>query len=160
MPAIVTHLPGTALLTGIGHTSGSCEACGRELTQRVFQVDWPDGTQELLGRRCAAKATGYAAGAVERAAAIAARLIEHDARRETIRKAFPALVAARDEAAAAYLAARAAGINTETLPYSKAATLIGTAVAEDSWWGGRGWTAYPSWQAYLTECSTRPGEQS
>ena len=144
------HVLGTATLTGIGYTTGNCEACGRELTQRVFQVRYPDGTEVLLGRRCAVKATGYAAGAVEREATAAARRDVLAARMATVQETFPLLVAARDKAAAAYMAARDNGVNPETLPYSAAASLLGTVVAEDSWWGGRGWTAYDSWSEYLT----------
>ncbi len=66
---------GTYRLTGIERAAGSCDACGRELTQRVFSVvDKATGTVALeLGRRCAAKATGYPANAIERQVAVAAR---------------------------------------------------------------------------------------
>lgn len=69
-----------ATLTGITATSGQCDRCGRELG-RIFGVRWPDGSEQNLGRRCAAKATGWAAGAVEREAARLRRLAERDARR-------------------------------------------------------------------------------
>jgi hypothetical protein len=74
-----------AALTGITLGSGQCDRCGRELG-RVFGVRWPDGTEQTLGRRCAAKATGWAAGAVEREAARLRRLAERDERR-TARRA-------------------------------------------------------------------------
>jgi hypothetical protein len=69
-----------ATLTGITHDAGQCDRCGRELG-RIFGVRWPDGTEQSLGRRCAAKATGWAAGAVEREAARLRWLADRDARR-------------------------------------------------------------------------------
>lgn len=69
-----------ATLTGITQDAGQCDRCGRELG-RVFEVRWPDGREESLGRRCAAKATNYPATRVEREAARVRWVAERDARR-------------------------------------------------------------------------------
>lgn len=124
-------------LTGITRTSGQCDACSRELTQRVFSVAHKVTGETLdLGRRCAAKATGYPTTRVEREAAVALRVAEVARRREVIAAEFPAVAQAWAER-----------------PYgeygSQAAILGETAATEDMWWNGRG-GAYATWQEYLT----------
>ena len=74
-----------AVLTGITLDNGQCDRCHRELG-RVFSVRWPAGAEQTLGRRCAAQATGWAAGAVEREAARLRWLAEREVRR-TARRA-------------------------------------------------------------------------
>lgn len=125
-------------LTGITRTSGQCDACSRELTQRVFSVAHRVTGETLdLGRRCAAKATGYPTTRVEREAAVALRVAEVARRREIIGAAFPVVAQAWAER-----------------PYgeygSKAAILGDTASTEDMWWNGRTGGAYATWQDYLT----------
>lgn len=118
-------------LTGITTGTGNCDHCNRELTQRVFTVAHKTTGETLdLGRRCAAKATGYAANAVERQAAIAARIAEVNRRCDIIAAAFPDLaIEAQD-------------------PHSTAYYIFYTAATEDGWWGGRS-KARGTWQQYL-----------
>jgi hypothetical protein len=78
--AAVVAANGFATLTGITTAKGQCDACGRELG-RVFQVRTVAGGTQVLGRRGAANATGYAATKIERMALAAARIAERDARR-------------------------------------------------------------------------------
>lgn len=48
----------TYRLLGITTTRSACDCCGRKLA-RVFRVADATGTERLMGRVCAAKATGY-----------------------------------------------------------------------------------------------------
>lgn len=113
---------GTARLTGIQHAKGACENCGRELTVRVFQVAYPDGSVQSLGRRCAAKATGYKPNLVEREAARAARLAETARRRAIVLAAYPGLDP----------------------------TIASKAACNDGWWGARlDPRCYGTWQDYV-----------
>lgn len=119
---------GSYRLTGIVKTAGECEACSREITQRVFVVANAAGAELGLGRRCAAKATGYAANAVEREAARAARLAEVNRRYAIIAAEFPHV----DD------------------------DLRMVAATEDAWWGGRG-NSRGTWQEYLAHHSAQRG---
>jgi hypothetical protein len=125
-------------LTGITSTSGQCDACSRELTQRVFSVAHKTTGATLdLGRRCAAKATGYPTTRIEREAAVALRVAEMARRREIIAAEFPVVAEA--------WAARTPG------EYGTKAAILGdTASTEDMWWNGRQGGAYATWQEYLT----------
>jgi hypothetical protein len=97
----------TATLTGITSEQGQCDACGRELG-RVFSVRYQNGTEGTLGRRCAAKATGWAVGAVEREANRTAWLAARDEKRASHRAE---LVAQGHGDKLAWLEAHAAPIN-------------------------------------------------
>jgi hypothetical protein len=127
--AAITSTPGEWKLTGITKGEGQCECCSRALTQRVFEVSHPAHGAVALGRRCAAKATGYKPNAVERAAAAAARWAELETRRAVVAAAYPAM-----------------DVNGHVLS---------TAVTTDCWWGGRGWAAYSTWAEYVDTCTAR-----
>lgn len=127
-------------LTGITNGAGQCECCSRRLTQRVFQVAHPDGTVVQLGRRCAAKATGYAVSAIERQLRVALRVAEVRRREAIIRAAYPELGEAYDA-------------TQQTGRWTGEAELFSTAATEDGWWGDRNRTAFPTWQAYVTHYS-------
>jgi hypothetical protein len=61
-----TTTRGTATLVGISAAEGqTCQDCGRELTARMFQVRTAEGHLLVLGRRCAAYATGYPTSRLE-----------------------------------------------------------------------------------------------
>lgn len=146
-----TIAPASCRLTGITQTSGQCDCCTRPLTQRVFAViDTSTGTEYALGRRCAAKATGYAPNAVEREARIAARLVEIDRRRKVIAAAFPTVAAAWAARDVEYARVKAAGHSTDRVYGTQAAHVGDTALCEDAWWGGHNRTAYATWQGYIT----------
>ena len=140
---------GTWKLTGIQATTGACECCARRITQRVFEVVHPVHGSAFLGRRCAAKATGYTVNMVERMAAVEARVAEVARRREVIRAEFPDMVAVHDAFLDEARAARTAGRNPDTLPQPTAFRMVQTVATEDGWWGDRNRTAYPTWQAYV-----------
>jgi hypothetical protein len=141
---------GSWTLTGIQSTTGECDCCSRRITQRVFEVNHPQHGTALLGRRCAAKATGYAVTAIERQAQVAARIVEIARRVETVRAEFPTLVAEYDAFRTECRAIReAGGGNPQSLRQPVGFTLTQTVAVQDSWWGGRGWTAYATWQDYL-----------
>jgi len=110
----------TATLTGITSTQGQCEACGRELG-RVFTVRYTDGTIAELGRRCAAKATGWAAGAVEREVNRLAWVAARDARRATHRAE---LVAQGHGERIEWLESHAGTITTCGSPYANNAAIV------------------------------------
>jgi hypothetical protein len=64
---------GTATLVGITAAQGqTCQDCGRELTARMFEVRTAEGHLLILGRKCAAHATGYPTTRIEHEAARAA----------------------------------------------------------------------------------------
>lgn len=85
-------------LTGITQTTGQCECCSRRLTQRVFQVTSTEtGEVRELGRRCAAKVTGFKVDRVEREARIAARCAVIAERRATLTARYPHLATERFE---------------------------------------------------------------
>lgn len=127
--AAITSTPDEWKLTGITKGEGQCECCSRALTQRVFEVSHPAHGAVALGRRCAAKATGYKPNAVEKAAAQAARLTECARRREIVAAAYPTMDPFGD--------------------------VPSTAVTTDCWWGGRGWAAYATWAEYIDACTAR-----
>lgn len=105
-------------LTGITQGAGNCDNCARELTQRVFAVTHKvTGAKLLLGRRCAARATGYPTTAVERQAMVALRIAEVDRRQAMVAAAFPESAAVTDYTRAEY-------------------HLFWTAVTENMFWGG------------------------
>ena len=122
-------------LTGITKGSGNCDACNRELTQRVFTVTHKTTGETMdLGRRCAAKATGYPTTAVEREAARALRIAEVNRRHAIVAAEFPQYAAVTDFNTAEY-------------------HLIGTAVTEDTFWnGGR---RDGEWRDYLRHHNAR-----
>ncbi len=122
-------------LTGIVKGAGNCDACGRELSQRVFTVAHKETGATLdLGRRCAAKATGYPTTAIERQAAMALRIAEVARRRKVVAAEFPQFSAVTDFNTAEY-------------------HLIGTAVTEDMFWnGGR---RDGEWRDYLNHHNAR-----
>ena len=83
----MTNVAATArewTLTGIAKGAGQCDCCSRRITQRVFEVEHPTLGTANLGRRCAAKATGYQATAIERELARIARMAELDRRRDIV----------------------------------------------------------------------------
>lgn len=151
--ALVTDTAGQWKLTGIDAQTGQCDCCSRQLTQRVFQVAHPDHGALSLGRRCAAKATGWAASAIEREQARIVRLAEVARRRE--------IIAAERPVFAGHLAdmlawqaltdeqRRNASRRDWDAAYGHLSELFSTAATEDSWWGGRGWTAYATWVEYV-----------
>jgi len=66
--ALIT--PRSATLLGIYRGEGTaCDACGRELSARQFRCTTADGSLLVLGRRCAARATGYPTTRLEHLAA-------------------------------------------------------------------------------------------
>lgn len=81
------------------------------------------------GRKCAAIVTGWKPNEIERQNKIAARVAETSGRRAIALAAMPEL-AASDE-------------------------ILGTVACTDCWWGGRGWSCYPTWQAYAAEMGRR-----
>lgn len=134
MPTITPKMDAAEYrLTGITRGSGSCDRCSRELTQRVFAVTHKvTGAELFLGRRCAAKATGYPTNAVERQVMIALRIAEVDRRQAIVAAAFPVSAAAEYPAAEYHL--------------------VSTAVTEDMFWGGR---RDGGWRDYLTSNGAR-----
>lgn len=153
--AAVAGTAGQWQLTGIGYTESSCECCARRITQRVFQVQHPRHGIALLGRRCAAKATGYKPNAIERAAEAAARTLELDRRRAIVADSYPALAEAQTHRIAAMAQARADGFEGSYAGWTRESDLFSTAVTEDAWWGGRGYSAYATWAEYLDNCLAR-----
>jgi hypothetical protein len=157
----MTNVAATArewTLTGIAKGAGQCDCCSRRITQRVFEVSHPTLGVAALGRRCAAKATGYPATAIERELARIARMAELDRRRDIVATEFPELAAAYEACAAAYRQAVADGRNPEAaraLTWSSEVEIFQTAYQVDCWWGGRGWAAYDTYGEYITECLTR-----
>ncbi len=148
--ARVTIAPGAYRLTGITSTTGQCDCCTRNLTQRVFAVAHKTTGGELtLGRRCAAKATGYAVTAVEREARIAARLAEIKHRTAIVATAYPHIAAAWAARDAACSRLRAAGRDTTSCYGDHTAIVGSTAVTEDRLWSGRDTTRFGNWRAYL-----------
>ncbi len=120
-------------LTGITRGAGNCDRCARELTQRVFAVTHKTTGEELfLGRRCAARATGYPTTAVERQAMMALRLAEVDRRQAIVAADFPESAAAEYPTAAYHL--------------------FWTAVTEDMFWDGR---RAGEWRDYLVSNGAR-----
>ena len=125
-------------LTGVAAGSGVCADCARELRVRVFEVQAPDSARRVLGRRCAARATGWAAGRLEREVERAARLVVLEGRRVVVADLFPVLAGA---------------------VYPQALwDVLSTAVGEDRWWDGRGPAhdgMYPDWQSYVQAMLTQ-----
>lgn len=121
-------------LTGITAGSGNCDRCNRELTQRVFAVAHKTtGAEMFLGRRCAAKATGYATTAVEREAARVVRIAEVNRRLAIIAVDYPTYSAVTDYQRGEY-------------------HVIATAATEDMFWGGR---RDGEWRDYLDRHGAR-----
>ncbi len=116
-------------LTGIVAGAGSCDRCTRELRQRVFTVTHKTtGDILTLGRRCAAKATGWATTAVEPQARAADRIAEVNRRLAIIAVDFP--------------------IYSQVTDYQRGEYhLIATAATEDMFWGGY---RDGQWVDYLT----------
>ena len=73
--------PKSATLLGIDKAQGDgCDDCGRELSARLFRVRvTATGEVRHLGRRCAARATGYPTTRLEHEAAAAERLAAWEA---------------------------------------------------------------------------------
>lgn len=142
----ITATPGQWKLAGIEATAGQCDCCSRALTQRVFTVSHPELGKRQLGRRCAAKATGYAPTALDRQLASALRIAEVARRVEIVAAAFPAAAA---ELATAQNAYTESGEGAYWAALTPAAQRMQNATTEDAWWGGRGWTAYANWQEYM-----------
>lgn len=73
--ATTTRTPkGTATLLGIYKGEGHhCDDCSRELAARRFEVRTAEGEVRILGRKCAALATGYPTTRLEHQAAHAER---------------------------------------------------------------------------------------
>ncbi len=134
MPTITPKMEAAEYrLTGITRGSGNCDRCARELTQRVFAVTHKvTGDELFLGRRCAARATGYPTNAVERQVMIALRTAEVERRRAIVAEAFP------ESAAAEYPA----------VEYH----LFWTSITEDMFWGGR---RDGEWRDYLVSNGAR-----
>lgn len=147
--ATITSTPREWTLTGITAGAGQCDCCTRRVTQRVFQVAHPDHGAAHLGRRCAAKATGYPTTAVERMAARAVRRAEITRRRVTVAAEYPDLAADWADFEALCRARRAEGYDPSQIRQPVGALLFQEATIEDSWWGGRGRTAYPDYHAYI-----------
>ena len=80
----------TAKLLGIEMGRGTCDHCDRELSLHRFRVN-VDGETLTLGRRCAAKATGFNPAKVDHEAQRIARLALTAERRGTVSSAFPGL---------------------------------------------------------------------
>lgn len=80
-----------AKLLGIRKGQGNCEHCSRELTARLFTVETDNGQTVQLGRRCAAKATGYKVNQVEQEARRIVRMAETARRRQIISAEYPTL---------------------------------------------------------------------
>jgi hypothetical protein len=138
MPATAAQIEKAAYkFTGVVAGAGTCDACSRECTQRVFTVEHREtGVKLDLGRRCAAKATGYPTTAIEREAARAARLAEVDRREAICAAAYPALAAI--DAAGDFMA--------------DGYGLIRVAATEDMFWEG-GYRE-GQWRGYLDQHST------
>jgi uncharacterized protein (DUF2237 family) len=120
---------GTAKLTGITRDSGCCDRCDRDLGL-IFQVVYPDGSTASLGRKCAAKATGFRPDRVAQAAKAAARLT---------------LVAARVRQAAA--------VYPTALPDD-----VHQAATDDRLWDGTGYAhrgGFADWRDYLAGMAAR-----
>lgn len=151
MSATKTRIePGAYRLTGITKATGQCDCCARNLTQRVFAVAHKTTGEELaLGRRCAAKATGYAVTTVERQAAIAARIAEVARRRTVIAASYPQVAKAWADRDRLVETRRAQNLDVSAVYGDKPAYLGDTAAYEDSWWGGPGTNRYTTWQDYL-----------
>ncbi len=147
----ITATAGQWKLTGIAATTGSCDCCTRQIRQRVFSVAHPDGTTAQLGRRCAAKATGYRYNRLEAAERSARRVAEMRRREEIVAAAYPALGAEYAAANENARTARASGESGESIYrfFDGGCALFQTATTEDGWWGDRNRTAFESWEAYL-----------
>lgn len=78
----------SAKLIGIEMGRGACDHYDRELSLRKFRVN-VDGETLILGRRCAAKATGFNPAKVDREAQRIARIALTAERRGTVSAEFP-----------------------------------------------------------------------
>lgn len=77
-------------LIGIEMTGGACERCDKELAKVRFVVR--DGDRLMvLGKKCAAKVTGWKSNEVERQARQAVRAVVLAERRERLTAEFPTL---------------------------------------------------------------------
>jgi hypothetical protein len=142
-------------LTGIRHTEGSCDHCGRPL-KHLYDVVNPDGRVMTLGRSHVKAATGWTLtyAQAEQALRSARRSVELDRRREVVAIAYPELRDAWLALEAAGRALRVEGFDPQGAYFrvgrvaASRAALFSTATVEDGLWNGRlDWT----WREYLTE---------
>lgn len=148
-----TATRGAWSLTGITPGAGQCDCCSRRITQRVFEVSHPRHGLAQLGRRCAAKATGYAASAIERELARVARCAEIARRRAIIAAAYPIFTQVYADMLAwqgmSDEERNAAPDRHPGADYMRLYERFTTAATVDCWWGGRGYAAYATWQEYV-----------
>ena len=128
MAATTAQLPATGewTLTGVQAEQGGCDCCARRITQRVFHVHHDTYGDMLLGRRCAARATGYAVNRLERAEAGARRGIVMAARRALVLAAYPSV--------ASDLAAYEGGTPAFEIAGIGLVHRVRTAITEDRMW--------------------------
>jgi hypothetical protein len=118
------YMTATREFLGRAAQRGECMKCGRELGMTyALRLN---GKAVTYGRRCAARAMGWATSRVEMAAIQAERADELARRRAVIAAERPDMA---------------------DVPFH----LVATAAAQDCWWGGRGWAAFATWQEYLDE---------
>lgn len=120
-------------LIGIEAAPGTCDRCDKELSKRRFIVQ--DGDQRLiLGKKCAARITGWKFSEVDRQARMAARATVIADRRGRLLAEFPALTVAQTSSDVA-----------------RGNVIIGDVVASDWAWRGDEWRAFV--QRHLDDCN-------
>ena len=129
---------------------GICEHCGRDLGMTyLLEID---GSEVVMGRKCAARTLGWATTRVEMAAVQAERMAELDRRRDIIRAAYPALAEA--EARCNYTdpatLAREVGVE-ESARLHTLRSIFYTASNEDHFWDETrpNFRRWGTWQEYL-----------
>lgn len=142
-------------LTGIRHTEGTCDHCGRAL-KHLYEVVDPTGREMTLGRSHVKQVTGWTLSyaQAEQALRSARRGVEMDRRRAVVAAVYPELRDAYVALAEAGRQLRAEGYDPQGA-YSRVgrvaanrAALFTTATHEDGLWNGRlDW----SWREYLSE---------
>jgi hypothetical protein len=142
-------------LTGIRHTEGTCDHCGRGL-KHLYDVVDPDGREMTLGRSHVKAATGWTLSyaQAEQALRSARRGVEMDRRRAVVAEAYPELLDSHLALERVGRDLRAAGWDPQGAYFqigrlaANRAALFSTATHEDGLWNGRlGW----SWREYLSE---------
>lgn len=132
----------TAQFIGRAAQRGQCGKCGRELGTTYALVI--DGAEVTYGRRCAARAMGWATTRVEMEAKRAYRIAETTRRREIVLAAFPALAPVWEAHLADNADRRAAGL-CPRIGDDYRIPVIQDAYCSDHLWSGRGMT----WQEYI-----------